>query len=421
MKKISLLSSLNRNKFYVLILLTLGLFVGCSGGEGSESMPVSINLSVDKTTFAADGKEEVTFSVQDDKGKEVTESCKFRIAQSEQTSPVFKTDRPGTYKVVAIYATLTSNEVSVVAFDQNAEVTIKLDKTEVMADGKDMVCLTLSDELDNDVSEFGEFYVNGAKLEGRYFKTTTTRKYQITAKWNSRPVEGTEEITAYADLAFTGRVLVESMVSTSCVYCQSTIVKLTDIAKKNSQVVLISTHVAGSMYENADSEAKKDAKDLQKKFDSSVTPSVFLNHDKNLYWSVGFQTENDILTQVTNPAEVAIAIENEVSDNELTVSATIASKRSFTGKAVAVLVENGIRAIQAGMGTIEMYRMMRDYVPDVTGKSITLTAGTTTPFSVKIPLHDYKQQNCWVIVFVVGENGRVCGIQHTPLNRNIGY
>lgn len=76
------------------------------------------------------------------------------------------------------------------------------------------------------------------------------------------------------------------------------------------------------------------------------------------------------LTAAESSTDVAIALETSAPDPSTVKSdITVGTKKSFTGKIVAVLVDNGINANQTGMGQIQLRRVMRAYYPSIEGQA----------------------------------------------------
>ena len=100
------------------------------------------------------------------------------------------------------------------------------------------------------------------------------------------------------------------------------------------------------------------------------------------------------------------------------VEATIGTKKDFSGRIVAVLVDNGLT-------TSSNYRVMRAYYPSVEGQPQTFTAGQTVRFSADFDLTQLNVtavENCEVIVFVTDDADGLCEIvQVAGIGEKKGY
>lgn len=411
------------NKFLFILLVTFGGFMtGCSDSEEKEA-PIEerISLVSSKPIVVANNIDKVEFTVKDKSGSDITTSCIFSANGEELIDNTFKTNKSGKYKITARYNDIESNEVIVTALDENAKLAIKADKKGLIADGGDLINLQLFDEDGNVIVEGVEFFANDEKIEGNCFKTTKTGSYKITAKWNNIETTNSIIVGATAESDFVGRMLVESYTATTCQYCYQVLNVLHPIVPKERRMVLVTIHDVTSQVEQ-DARAKEISNAIVNYYKISGEPKVYLDRNKTNV-EVGRLTEADVLARIKVNSDIAIAIENkyDATSDEIQVSAKIASKKSFTGKVCAVLIENGIRGNQVELGNIELKRLMRDYQPNVEGEVIQVTKGELTNFKATFKRGLAKVENCEVVIFVINENNLTENAQHTPVGINIGY
>lgn len=415
----------------ILLLSTLlcCFFIGCSDDDegGKDEATVSIVLTSDKTAIVANGTDNVIFSVKNEKGTDVTAECVFIVNGEESKGNVFTTKEVGVYKVKASLGELVSNEIQVNAVSESAELKIWANRNRLMADGGDFVYLSLLDENGNDVSDVGVFYADKKKIDGRIFKTTEIGMHKITATYLGK--EGKESLTvsAFADLDFPNRLFVESLTSTGCTWCKTTVEELIPFAKEyNERFVLVEVHTWGAMY-NAASTSGKFASDIDEYYNAKGgTPLVYINRDRTKWRPLadGGQGKNsflNLLNKSTN--ETGIAIENTVKGDQVEVVVTVGAKKSYSGKVGVVLVENGIMASQVGFPEPqEMYRLMRAYAPSVEGESVSVQPNSPAVVKFNLSLSECKDlKNCWVAAFVMNADGKVENAQHTKLGVQVGY
>lgn len=416
-------------KILLLSTLLCCFFIGCSdddeGGKNEEA--ASIVLTSDKTAIVANGIDEVTFSVKNEKGEDVTAACVFVVNGEESKSNTFSTQEAGVYKVKANCGELVSNEIQINAVNENAELKISANRNRLMADGGDFIYLSLLDEDGNDVSDLAVFYADKEKIEGRIYKTKREGMHKITVTYLGKEGKEPLMVSAFAELDFPNRLYVESLTSTLCGWCQQTVKELIPFAKEyEDRFVLVEIHTWGYMYV-AHSISSKFASDIDRLYNANgATPQVYINRDKTKWRPLadGGQGKNgflNLLKKITN--ETGIAIENHVKGDQVEVTVTIGAKKGYEGRVGIVLVENGFMASQEGFSEPqEMYRLMRAYAPSVEGANFSVQPNTPAVVKESLSLSECKNlDNCWIAVFVMNADGKVENAQHTKLGVQVGY
>lgn len=407
----------------IMMLLITALWTACSDSDddGDTQTQAKLSLSSDKQTMLADGKDVVVFTVKDEKGIDCTNDCQFLVNGTKQEAAQFITNQAGTYKVVATFNGITSNEVRVVAVGENVNLKIAGNKGTLLSDGGDLARLSLLDENENDVTDLGGvFYADGNKIEGRCFKTKVAGMHKITATWNGKTVSHSINIGAFDNVTLLNRVLVESFTGTDCQYCPAALRILDPLVKENSQVILVELHKRGTLKPVSSTEAYKDMTELVGYYGVTGTPQVFINRQKTIWRAE--KGKEGIIRQIKSKNEVAIAIETVLKEGKVEIDATLSAVKDFTGKVAAVLIENDIIANMYDMGEWKMPCVLRDYVPGITGKDVTLKSGELSHFITDIPMNaDWVTENCQVIVYVADSDGFVVQAQRTDVGSSIGY
>ena len=413
------------NKFLFMFLFFIGMGISACSDSGKEEPIVErVVLTSDKPLLTADGKDKVVFTVRDKAGTDVTASCVITVGATELVDNVFSTKESNTYKVIAkSNSGLISNEISVVAIAEDVVCTISADKKSLLADGGDLIQLTLTDENGNDVSSAAEFYADGKKIEGTVYRTTEPGQHMITARLNGK--EGANElmVAGLASLNFTGRLYVEEFTATSCRYCKNTIEKLA-MHKEEPRLVLVSVHSQGRMFDNAESFTKEWVGKVSEYYNGEKrTPSVFFSRNKTRL-VLDKMTTGMLKTKIPETSDVAISIVTQTDETagKINVSSKVAAKKSFNGKIFAVLVENGIMANQVGYDKmIEMRQVMRAMQPSLEGEAKTFNVQGLVDFSVSFQYGNAVPANCEVVVVVTDKAGAVVGVQHVVTGKSIGY
>src|SRR4030095_16391734 len=87
-------------------MISLGLIlISCSkGGNNTPNTPNTPppQLSMNKTSIAADGWETVTFTAKDQNNNDITNSCQFYVGNLQLGSNTWWTSSPGTYAIKAV-------------------------------------------------------------------------------------------------------------------------------------------------------------------------------------------------------------------------------------------------------------------------------------------------------------------------------
>lgn len=91
--------------FFSMIILGVVLFScskgGSTGGSGTPATPPP-QLSMSKTSIAADGWETVTFTARDQNNNDITSSCQFFIGNVQAAGNTWWTSTAGTYSIKAV-------------------------------------------------------------------------------------------------------------------------------------------------------------------------------------------------------------------------------------------------------------------------------------------------------------------------------
>ena len=419
-----------KRMLFLLLLPIIGLMsVACDDDDdekkgGDESATTnSLVLTADRPYITANGSDKVTFTVKDAAGEDVSLKCVYKANEEELVDNTLTTTTPGTYKVSATYKGVTSNMLDVVALGENVKLKVVADKKSIIADGGDFACLYLEDEQGSRLPD-GEFYVNGEKLNTPYFETDKPGSYRISAIWKGKEAEDALTLGAFADGEYTPRMLVESWTGTMCQYCTPVIKVLTEgdaVARKEPRVILIETHHGGAMKYDARSNDMDNC--FGQYYKATGTPSVYFDREKTKFNASNLSKEV-LLSSIKNKADVAIAIKTSFSEDRksINVDAVVGSKKSFKGKIIAALVEDGLYLYHVELGMIEWYHTMRDYRPSFEGgDAVSIEPKSLTKAQFNIPLGLAKAEQSRIVVFVTNEAGTVENIQEVVAGNSIGY
>lgn len=421
---------------FCLCIVIAASLVSCTTGQGGHtSAGLSISLTSDKDAIFADGADAVTFTVIDNSSREDVTSASVIYMLSEdgsssQTSASFSTETPGSYTFYAEYSGARSSEISVTAIMEDAEgITLHVSKNSIYNDGGDFTVITLTDADGNDVTELGTFYANGEQLEDNLFSTTigSLAPVEISAAIGYNPVSNTAAVTATSSYQFASRSLLEEITRTNCQYCPIMQQVIAELATDNPQMVIAynvhntRSDVFSGNYTSVTQEFSKAFCDfiLPDEADRyTAAPKTFFNRSKDNHTASPNLTQEFRDRALGGPRDVAIALCTESVEQTVRVEATIGTKKDFSGRIVAVLVDNGLT-------TSSNYRVMRAYSPSVEGQPQTFTAGQTVRFSADFDLTQLNVtavENCEVIVFVTDDADGLCEIvQVAGIGEKKGY
>lgn len=411
-----------------LILLVPFLVFSCSESseEGkSDVTSAALVLTAEPTEIIANNSDKVVFTVKNSSGEDVTNSCIIYVNGKELFDNTFATSNSGKYEVVAkSLKGEESNKIIVYAVSETAEFTISANKTAIVADGSDLAVLKLTDETGIDVTRDAVFFVDGDSLQGNYVSLKEEGLHTVTACWNGIESSHSLSIAGVSFVSAEGRMLAEYSTYTGCQYCKNEIPVLEGAAHKSSRFVLVAIHrPASSIYQLFDQNTRNKVQEFVDYFGGNVgNPSTFLNRapDKVPTDLLGVDA---LLARIPNTSNLGISLRTSlVSDStQIAVQAGITSSSSVQGNVGVILVENGLMAEQYGMGVIEMEQTMRDYQPSFTGQSLTVEPGTVSEFTTTVNVGRAKWNECNIIVFVTGADGRVINVQQVKSGDSIGY
>ena len=102
-------------------MMSLGfILLSCSKGgntPGGGTPTPPPQLSMNKTSIAADGWETVTFAAKDQGNNDITNSCQFYVGSVQLSSNIWWASVPGTYAIKAVRAGAESQNVSLTVSD----------------------------------------------------------------------------------------------------------------------------------------------------------------------------------------------------------------------------------------------------------------------------------------------------------------
>ena len=151
---------------------------------GDEPVVKELVLSVSPASIKADGVEKALFTLKQD-GKAVANFEVYNAADDTQlASAEFTTEEAGVYSFYAMYNGAKSNTVEVTArmniVEEEKPIVLTASGDNIKANGVESIKFIVSQD-GSDVTNSSTIYVNGAKLNGNKFSTTTPGTYTVYA------------------------------------------------------------------------------------------------------------------------------------------------------------------------------------------------------------------------------------------------
>ena len=176
---------------------------------GDEPVVKELVLSVSPASIKADGVEKALFTLKQD-GKAVANFEVYNAADDTQlASAEFTTEEAGVYSFYAMYNGAKSNTVEVTArmniVEEEKPIVLTASGDNIKANGVESIKFTVSQD-GSDVTNSSTIYVNGAKLNGNKFSTTTPGTYTVYAEKGS--MKSNEVAIAAEAVTDTGKTIV---------------------------------------------------------------------------------------------------------------------------------------------------------------------------------------------------------------------
>ena len=226
---------------FTLVTLMLLTFVSACKSKKENSAPIepSLTLTADKKVFVADGKDKVLFTVVDQDGKDVTTSCILNAGGKDLFDNSFVSSASGEFDVFAKNAAGTkSNTIKVKALSEKANFEVRASRTAIVADGGDLINLSLWDK-DNDIeiTDGAKFYVDGKMIDGHVLRLKEKGNRKVTGMWNNKETKKHLLISGVDLGTITGRSLIETLTATNCQYCKAEITTIETIDEKSDRAI----------------------------------------------------------------------------------------------------------------------------------------------------------------------------------------
>ena len=414
------------------MLLFGGVLFSCSSSDSDDGTVSAIELSVDKSKILADGQDAAIFKVVDNLGTDLTKQCTFTVNNEAYDGNSFTSTEKGTFRVKAQWQDLVSNLVSITVVDESdVQLFFVSDKQEIWADGGDGVRLSVTDNLQRDLTAETVFYVNGERHASSFFTTKEEGQFLISAEYLGKRVGEVLRINAKEKASYVFRILLDEYSGTWCVNCPPVMLRVDEMLEKYPDLLVpVSVHLNQSE-SSRDPFATGVGEFIAQKLGVTGTPAVFLN--RNIDWDASNETPL-LNMKEEGDAEVntGIGIDSRIEGDELVVSAYIRTENARTMGCFVILTEDGLEAPQSGMDGVYIHNnVARAFAPEpVSGGLWNGVFGTDELYQAGMSVkefrlpwkEEYKQENCHVVVGLTPYMGMITlNVNRAKIGERIGY
>ena len=299
------------------------------------------------------------------------------------------------------------------------------------------ISFTANDNLNNNVTNQAQFFVNGNLINSNTFIPTTNGSYNVVAKMNdfeSKPL--TVTVIATTGINFVHRALYEDYTGTWCGNCPLAVVRFDNLVAQNDKAVLLSIHGptgSGDPYINATSQAITSGKNVY------GYPTILLNGIYSWNTNNNNYTDMSFALQYIQPySKIGIAVNTSLTGNALNGDVKLSFAQDYNNLKLAIyVVENklyydqknyfngtgGKPIFYGGVETIpnfEHHNVLRDKTTAILGDAIPNAQSQSNMLHTKainynIPAGLVKE-NLKLVVVVMGSNNEVLNTREVTLN-----
>ncbi|NRD20861.1 Omp28-related outer membrane protein [Winogradskyella eckloniae] len=291
-------------------------------------------------------------------------------------------------------------------------------------------------EVGVDVTDLATFYVNDEPIVGSSFSSASIGVFEVYGVYMEDGVEVTTNTESFNVIIPKRKIVVEDYTGTWCGFCPRVSAALTSLHAETDDITVIAIHETANSFEDpmhfGPIQILKDA------FDIEGFPAAKINRTVN--WQ-NPHVNSDVTSMAGLDTNLALAINSELVDNELTVQVNVVFEEGSAAgdKLVVYLLEDGIINDQVNyynedstspfynMGDVipdfEHNEVLRNSLSSVLGDAIPATAALTeyiTSFTFTVP-DDYVVENLSIAAMVVGEDNSAKNSQFAHIDEDKAY
>lgn len=291
-------------------------------------------------------------------------------------------------------------------------------------------------EAGEDVTDLATFYVDGVPVDGASFSSNTIGEFDVYGVYMEDGVEITTNTETFSVIIPKRKIVVEDYTGTWCGFCPRVSGALYSLKEETDDVTIVAIHETANSF--PDPMHFDQVQLLKDAFNVEGFPAARIN--RSIDWA-NPHPNSDITSIAGLDTNLAIAINSELVENELTVQVNVVYEEgSVQGdKLVVYLLEDGIIYDQVnyydGDSTSPFFNMgdpipdfehnevLRNSLSSVLGDAIPATAALTeyiTSFTFNVPAN-YVADNLTIAAMVVDSNSTAKNSQHAHVGEDKPY
>lgn len=214
-------------------------------------------------------------------------------------------------------------------------VILSADKVGIFADGNDAITFNAKLPDRTSVTVESDFYVDGVKLAGNTFTSTTAGEYEAYVIYKT--VESRKTTVGVVDKveapsSYSAKVLVEDYTGTWCGYCPRVAYKLEEAVNNNSNVIPVGVHFGDGMQYTFVSQ-------MTNIYGITGYPTAVLN--RSVFWK---ETQAELNALLNTTPKLGLSVSSTLRGTTLNVNTKVGFSENLSRKLklVVYLVEDGI-------------------------------------------------------------------------------
>ena len=389
------------------------------GGGGGGEIPDNSVTSISLSTVVSDVNtgSHVVFSVKGNSDQDLSSQSSFKVDGVAASNPILFS-LEGTFKVVAKFEDLSSNEITVTVVDTPpTSIVLSFDENNYF--NGDLATFVVKDNFNNTVTTESEVTVNGA--------VTTTNPYQFTANGTYDFIATYEGLTSnavsfviqspsgYSDTnsfsatgapsTFTKKALLEDFTGTWCPQCPPAGAAIVAATNGNANIFGVGYHASGG-----DPMEIPETAYWSTYYNVTGFPTVYVN-GADTRWN--FPDMAQINTELAEEATVGLAVEAAIVGGKLDLEVKVGFKSTPSEeiKLMIYLAEDNVTTSTPQSGSSQganyvhrdvLREVYTDQLGDIIASSNTTAGGvfTRTITGLDLPSNIDDTNELKVIVYV---------------------
>lgn len=287
-----------------------------------------------------------------------------------------------------------------------------------------------------DVTSIATFYVDGEPIFGSSFSSSTIGDFEVYGVYIQNGFEVTTDTEPFSVIIPKRKIVVEDYTGTWCGFCPRVAGAVSSVSEETDFITVVAIHETANSF--PDPMHFDQVQLLKDAFDIEGFPAAKINRSEN--WATP-HPNSDVTSISGLDTNLAVAINSELVDNELTVQVNVVYEEGSAqgDKLVVYLLEDGIIYDQINYynedntspffnagDPIEDFvhnETLRNSLTGVLGDVIPVTAALTeyiASFTINVP-SNYVTDNLSIAAMIVDSNNTAKNSQHAHVSENKPY